>query len=57
MIVFSIAVPVDLAPEALDWLRRMFKFMRSGLENEFGIEPITGEINYEEDVDNEQQES
>ena len=48
MIVFSIAVPVDLPPELLDWLRRMFKYMRSGLETE-GVEPITAEIIHGED--------
>jgi len=47
MIVFSIAVPVDLPPELLDWLRRMFKYMRSGLETE-GFEPITAEIERED---------
>ncbi len=43
MIVFSIAVPADLAPETLDWLRRMFQYMRDVLVSK-GFEPIAKEI-------------
>jgi hypothetical protein len=48
MIVFSIAVPVDLPPELMTFIRRTVDAIRVYLVH-LGHEPITAEIKQEED--------